>query len=190
MAAKPLPSPELLRQLLRYEPETGKLFWRKRPSSFFKGGKQTPEHNAAIWNGKYAGKEALACHDSDHYCHGHIFNQKADAHRVIWTMLVGPITSGEIDHINGIRHDNRLCNLRNVPRAENTKNACVRKDNISGITGVKRRVGGKWLAVITSNGKVIHLGCFDHIEDAARARKAAERTLGFHPNHGRPRSST
>lgn len=46
MAKHPIPTPEILRQLLDYRPETGKLFWREREGN-------------ARWNTGYAGKEAL-----------------------------------------------------------------------------------------------------------------------------------
>lgn len=59
------------------------------------------------------------------------------AHRIIWEMHFGAILPGmEIDHINGIRHENRIDNLRMVTRAVNCKNAAKRADNKSGFTGI------------------------------------------------------
>ena len=59
MATKPLPSQEVLRQLLRYEPETGKLFWRERTPDMFSADGRDPEWKARNWNSKLAGREAF-----------------------------------------------------------------------------------------------------------------------------------
>lgn len=66
-------------------------------------------------------------------------------HRHIWEQLVGPIPDGyQIDHINGIRHDNRLDNLRCVPVKTNNRNQKIHKRNPSGVTGVTKEVNGKY----------------------------------------------
>ena len=58
-------------------------------------------------------------------------------HRFIWEQLVGPILQGvTIDHINGVRTDNRLENLRAVPKSTNLRNSSKRADNKSGVAGV------------------------------------------------------
>src|SRR5690625_5199426 len=54
MADKILPTPEQLRELLRYEPETGKLYWKARPAELFKD-----KRSHGAWNARYAGKEAF-----------------------------------------------------------------------------------------------------------------------------------
>ena len=80
----------------------------------------------------------------------------------------------ETDHINGIKLDNRKCNLRNVTRSENEYNKGIRSDNSSGFKGVcwdKNRC--LWLARL---GK-IHIGRFKNIEDAKKARMFAERYM-------------
>lgn len=56
--AKPLPSTAVLRKLLEYEPNTGKLYWKLRDPSMFNDTKaRTAEHTCKIWNMRYAGKE-------------------------------------------------------------------------------------------------------------------------------------
>lgn len=186
MLNKDLPSPELLRKLLRYEPETGKLFWRERTADFFNEGKQTAEHNCAIWNGKHAGNEAFTTNNGDRYKKAKIFRKKYFAHRVIWAMVYGTWPKLEIDHINGIRSDNRLSNLREVTRAENAKNLKRSRNNTSGVIGVSwNNKSKKWYAEIVVNCKIKRLGYFDNIKDATFARKEAEKKYGFHPNHGR-----
>lgn len=107
------------------------------------------------------------------------------AHRLIWLYVHGKFPEGEIDHINGIRNDNRIANLRDVAHLENQRNRNANSNNASGVGGVGwSKNAGKWRAGIQVDGSAKHLGYFDDIEDAAQARKAAEVKYGFHPNHG------
>ena len=123
-------------------------------------------------------------------------------HRFIWKELVGPIPAGyQIDHINGIRTDNRLENLRCIPQAENKRNVKTRVDNSSGVQGVTRwsttRRGNQkvemWRAVaINQQGKQViktfsirKYGEKQAFELACEARKQMEKDFGYHPNHGR-----
>jgi len=174
----PLPSPDVLRQLLRYEPDTGKLFWRERPLSFFKS-----EREWKRWNGRYSGRPAFRVNPQG-YVSGMIFRQMHRAHRLVWAMCYNEWPSADIDHINGDRSDNRLCNLRVVSRRENALNQCRRKNNKSGQTGVSQCGNGKWRAYISRGGKPVHLGVYDTIDQAREARKRAEVLYGYHANHG------
>lgn len=62
-----------------------------------------------------------------------------------------------------------------------TLNQKKSKNNKSGVKGVHwDKTKGKWTAQITFKGKNYYLGRYDDIEDAARARKAAEAEL-FEP---------
>jgi len=189
MATKALPSTEVLRQLLWYEPQTGKLYWKERSvASFVSGsGRYTAERAAKIWNSKYAGRAALNSVDPGlGYRKGSVGGRKVYAHRVIWAMQTGQWPAGEVDHINGDRADNRLQNLRDVPRRINAKNARCRATNTSGMMGVWQiRQTGKWRSSITIDGRTRHLGCFPSFAEASRARREAELTHGFHANHGR-----
>jgi hypothetical protein len=184
MAFKALPPQHVLLQLLRYEPATGNLFWRVRGLESFKDGKQSREHNAAIWNGRNADK--IACSKmAIGYLETSIFNRRVLAHRVVWKMVHGE-EPRMIDHIDGDRSNNRLSNLRSVTQFENGKNARIRKNNTSGVMGVRweERLG-KWHCRINVNYRTIHLGVFDQFDEAVAARKAAEIEYGFHRNHGR-----
>lgn len=105
------------------------------------------------------------------------------AHRVIWLITYGCWPVGQIDHINGVRDDNRIENLREVSVQGNQRNQHIRIDNSSGVPGVRFEHGG-WRAVIKVDGKRIGLGKFKAFDDAVTARKAAEALHGFHPNHG------
>ena len=110
-------------------------------------------------------------------------------HRIVWMLHTGKIIPKqmEIDHINGIRNDNRIVNLRLVTRTENSTNASKRKDNKSGVTGVTwTNRTNKWRARITVNKKEIELGSFTHLNDAIKVRKQAEKSAKhFHENHGK-----
>lgn len=174
--AKPLPSQEILLQLLRYEPETGKLFWRARPISDFPN-----ERIFKSWNTKYADEEAFTAITGDGYKIGSIENVRFYAHRVIFKMVHGT-EPPQIDHINGQRPDNREINLREATDFINRHNAARSKNNTSGCTGVCwNRRERRWVASI-SNYK---LGRFLSKKDAIASRKRAEIEFGYHPNHGR-----
>lgn len=185
MAAKALPPQTVLDQLFAYEPETGKFFWKERPPSMFRDGKQSAQHNAAIWNAKNAGSEAFTTKLPGGYCYTTVHRQKVFAHRVAWKLAYGdePTT---IDHINGDPSDNRIANLRAASSVDNGRNMQRSKANNSGVTGVswdQRRA--RWYARIHVEYRGIFLGYFDTFDEAVAARKAAEVHYGFHPNHGR-----
>ncbi len=113
------------------------------------------------------------------------------AHRLAWFYIHGEWPSAEIDHINRVKDDNRLSNLRSVTKTENLKNMPKFKNNTSGVTGVHwSKLSGKWSAYIQLEGKRMHLGFFTDKSDAIAARKAAEIKYGFHKNHGRIISTT
>lgn len=100
-------------------------------------------------------------------------------HRLIWIMVYGKINPNQdIDHINGKRDDNRLCNLRLVTAKEN-------RQNNKAALGVSWHCTKKcYIARIGVNGKNIYLGYFRKLDDAIAERKQAENRHGFHPNHG------
>lgn len=180
MKRAPLPDQETLHSLLDYDLETGALTWRRRPESSF-----ATLNAARTWNTKFAGAPALISPDKDGYLCGTIARSRFRSHRVIWKMVYGedPI---EIDHINRIRHDNRLSNLRHVDKVTNHRNKRLFKNNKSGVPGVYwQQDRGKWIATIGESGKSKTIGRFDDFDAAVAARKAAERQYGFHPNHGR-----
>jgi hypothetical protein len=180
-----LPSPEVLRQLLRYDPETGKLFWLPRSVEWFEDGMHSAEHCMGKWNSKNAGNEAFTAYLKG-YRQGQIFNHRYYAHRVIWLMIVGELPA-QIDHLNGNRGDNRWRNLRAASASMNSRNSARRLDNKSGMSGVSwARREQRWRARINDiEGKEVYLGYFKSFEDAVSARKSAELMHGYHVNHGR-----
>jgi len=182
-------SPYILRQLLRYEQKTGELFWLPRTPEFFKPARRFKEGRqtaANQWNAKHAGNLALNGVEAEGYKAGRVLGCTFKAHRVIWAMVHDEWPKGEIDHINGVRDDNRLINLRLVTQRENTLNRARRSDNASGVTGVCwDKKSKKWRATIGVLGSLKYLGLFETIQEAAEVRRQAEQNAGFHPNHGR-----
>lgn len=187
MAKRLLPTPEQLRQLLDYNPETGKLFWKARPVEMFaKRGKQSRETGATAWNNRWAGKEAFTANGTYGYKVGAVNFVNTSAHRVIWALHFGEWPKEQIDHINGVKDDNRIVNLREVNDAENRKNMKLRADNESGVCGVAwSPPSQKWRVQIRANGIRHHIGLYSDFSEAVAARKAAEAKMGFHVNHGR-----
>lgn len=149
---------EKLRGLLHYDQETG-IFTRKvRTSNRVKVGDTTGSL------------------DGNGYLLISILSRKHQAHRLAWLYVYGNWPEDQIDHINRIRADNRICNLRGVTHKQNGQNASKRSDNKSGHTGVSwYKCVSKWRAHIRHNQKDIHLGYFTDLEDAIAARKAAEK---------------
>lgn len=181
MAVKALPSPEVLRQLLRYEPDTGKLFWKERPEHMFPRAR-----DCAAWNARHRDKEAFTTVGTSGYAEGRVFRVLLRTHRVAMCIVNGEWPPHEVDHINGNPLDNRLSNLRLATRAENGRNQKTPSDSSSGEIGVSFfKRDGSWQARISTGGKNIHLGYFPTKEEAVAARKSGERRFGFHPNHGR-----
>lgn len=158
---KELPDPQTLRNLLRYDPEAGFIFRKSDGARVMK----TP-------------------HIKGYFC-GVVLRRKMLSHRVAWAMHHGSWPEGEVDHINGDKHDNRIANLRDVPRCINARNAKMYLHNKSGHNGVSwSKDKNMWTAQITINWKNRNLGSYSDINDAIAARKAAERGHGFTERHG------
>lgn len=185
MASKALPSSEVLRQLLDYDPGTGDLIWRVREPEWFDGGKYDSDRVALWWNTRFAGRSAFCTFDQKGYAYGVIFGRRVAKHRVVWVFHHEAI-SGEIDHIDGNPANNRIENLRDVTRQTNMKNKRMYAVNSSGFRGVYwSKPMRKWRVAISEDGHERHLGFFASFDDAVTARKAAEQAHGFHENHGR-----
>lgn len=170
-------SPDQLRELLDYSPESGTLTWKHRGAQWF-----SDVPHAETWNKKYAGKEAFTTVALG-YKQGRVLYQLIQAHRVAFALAHGHWPTGDIDHIDGNRSNNRISNLRDVSRSTNCRNSARRKDNKSGVTGVMWNTQyQKWAVYI--NGKR-YIGRFHSFDDAVSARKLAEVAEDYHPNHGR-----
>jgi hypothetical protein len=155
-------------EFFKYNPDTGKLFWRVDRGQRVKAGDEA---------GSVSPRGYLKVK-----LHGRVYQ----THRIAWLLIHGEWPKFEVDHINGVKTDNRLANLRVATRSANLRNAKRPVTNMSGVMGVNwHKASGKWVAQIKVHGKKQHLGLFENIDDAAAARKAAEIEHGFHPNHGR-----
>lgn len=181
MAARELPDADTRRKLLRYEPDTGKLYWLSRPRELF------PDlRSFAVWNSAHAGNEALTVCTYQGYKAGTLMYRAVRAHRVAWALHHGSWPDGEIDHINGDKADNRAINLRLVNRQQNAKNRPRCSNNSSGYKGVSMHSQTqRWTARIMSDKKSYSLGFFDTPEAAHRAYVEASRRL--HGEFGRAR---
>lgn len=161
------PSREYLASLFAYEPDTGNLIRiQSRPG---------------VTVGDIAG-----CVDDQGYVKVYIDRRAYLVHRIVWILVHGEWPSGEIDHINGNKADNRIANLRVCSRHENQRNTKMRKDNSSGVKGVvwDKRINA-WFAQVALNGKTFYGGSFKDLEDAKRAAiELRNRLHGEFANHG------
>jgi HNH endonuclease len=105
-----------------------------------------------------------------------IFNKKYAAHRLAWLYVYGSFPVMDLDHINGVKNDNRISNLRQVTKSENSQNRIkAQVNNKLGVLGVSKVwKKNSYLAKIQVNGKEKKLGQFKTIEQAVEARKKAE----------------
>jgi hypothetical protein len=186
MAIKRLPDIEYLHSILSYDPDSGKLFWKERgPHTFSTSGGRSITHAASLWNSRHAGKEAMTAVSKQGYRVGNINSSLYRAHRIAWALHYGEDPENQIDHINGIRTDNRIENLRVVTNKENSWNQKLRSTNKSGYNGVSWcKMMNKWVARATVNGVEHKIGYFSDPKDASIAREAFNKGVGFHKNHG------
>ena len=149
---------ERLRQVLRYEPETGNFYWIHRDTIKKKLGT-----NASIIRSH---GYLNICIDSTYYY----------THRLAWFYVYGEWPK-VIDHIDGDKTNNRIENLRSVSQKCNVENVLkTRKHNKSGILGaVKSKYG--FYARLTSQGKQIYLGHYKTAEEAHNVYLKAKRQL-------------
>lgn len=146
-----------LKSLLSYDPDTGHFHWRER---------EWPAH-CVSW--RLAGGV-----DASGYWNIKFNRRTYKAHRLAWLYVYGAWPEMELDHINRVRSDNRISNLREVTRAENMKKLSVFRNNKSGLRGVfydKSR--HRWRARVTRDGKQRYLGSYKTAE-LAEARYLAE----------------
>lgn len=159
---KKLPEYNLLHSLFSYNEKSGVLTRKISRSNNVKIG------------------SAVGAKHSEGYLYTNISYEIYFVHRIIWKMVNGKDPEF-IDHVNGIRDDNRIENLRNVSRLENNRNVKTSGKTKSGVMGVYKN-GSGWAASIKVNYKKIHLGTFKDKEEAKTARKAAEKNMVFMMN--------
>ena len=162
-----MPTQKQLKEILYYDPETGVFTWRVN-----RGG------------GARAGDVAGYLHREGYIRIG--FSGKVyRAHRLAWLYVHGKWPKYEIDHMNRIRDDNRIVNLREASHADNSHNLGLSSKNTSGVSGISwYKYTKEWCAQIKVKGETIFLGAFPTKREAIKSRKAAEKKYGFHQNHG------
>jgi hypothetical protein len=168
--AKEIHDIEKIKALLAYNPDTGFFVWRVNRKGSAKAGMK------AGWR-HGAGYVAIRV-DANEYL----------AHRLAWVLHHGSLSvDDQIDHINGDRSDNRICNLRIASHFENCWNSKARSHSKSGIKGV-RKCGAKWHVRIRHNHKTYWLGSYETPEEAKQAYdNAAIKYFGeFAENKRRP----
>lgn len=85
-------------------------------------------------------------------------------HRIAFLYVHGWLPE-TLDHVDGNRQNNRIENLRPATRAQNNRNARVRKDSVSGVKNVKwHKPLKKWLVSLRIDNKPSHIGVFEDLE--------------------------
>ena len=153
---------EILREVLNYNSESGFFTWNV----------MTGRRNRV---GSVAGTIS-----SRGYVKIKVLGKAYYAHRLAWLYFYGDWPNGEIDHVNRIRSDNKIRNIRLASRSENLCNKTIQKNNILKIKGVSKCAQGKdrpFYSRITKNGNRVYLGSFGTIEEASFAYKVAAQTM-------------
>jgi len=159
---------ERLRERVNYDANTGIMTLKTKP---IKGGR-TP-----------IGGAMGSVHPKG-YLYLNLDGRRYLVHRLVWMYVYGEWPDS-VDHINHVRSDNRLANLRNIPGHENQKNMKLGAKNASGVPGISwSATRNKWEVYITSKRNRVSLGRFADFFEAVCTRKSAELALNFHPNHG------
>lgn len=152
-----IPNQSILRELYWYNPNTGEMISRR-----------TNRDTGWI---------------EDKYKYISLQNKDYKVHRLIWMYLHDRWPVEMIDHINGIKTDNRFCNLREVNAKQNAEN--INKINaISGLKGVQPASRGRWKTSIGHNKKVIYLGTYDTKEEAYEIYCKASKVFHTHNSNG------
>lgn len=151
---------ELLR-LTHYDPDTGVMKWKVRRSNYIHIG------------------DSLGTEQTRGGLETHIDHKSYQVHRLAWFWVHGLWPKATIDHINGDRLDNRLCNLRDLPQAENCQNQRrARTNNKLGILGVHFD-GHRYIASIMKDYRNIKIGRFKTPQEAQAAYLRVKREI--HP---------
>jgi len=155
-----LPTQQRLKEMLKYNPETGVATYKVAPR--FKP-----------W---LKGIEAGSKSKRDGYRRIIIGQRSYMAHRVVWKIHYGTDPEKYIDHINGIKDDNRINNLREATRGQNQLNRKVNQNHSTGVKGVYI-VGSRYCAHIKNGDKLEYLGSYGTIKEASKAYTSKAKEL-------------
>ena len=145
---------EYVNSLLHYDPEAGIFYWK---------------NNAGIWGRIKAGSVAGTTDRAQGYVKINIDNTPRLAHRLAWLLYYGKFPAHQIDHINGIRNDNRIANLRQATNGQNSRNRGAQSNNKTGMKGVTLSPAGGYFARIKVDGVDHYLGYFIQLGAAKAA---------------------
>ena len=149
-----------LKQVLHYDPDTGIFTWLVNKSRAIKAGTVAGNLN------------------QKNYCRIKINGQEYLAHRLAWLYMYGVMPKDGIDHINNIKTDNRITNLREATHSQNMRNRLKTVRNRTGFKGVGfNKRAKKFKATITYNKIQIHLGYFNDAKSASLAYEAYGKKL-------------
>lgn len=160
---------ELIAKVLKYDALSGTLIWISNL------------HSKCVVPNSRAGSLVK----STGYRNISLFGRTYLEHQLVWFICNGAWPKGQIDHINQIRDDNRIVNLRDVSKADNARNRSRNPNSKLGEHGIWFNIRtNKYVAEITLNGKKVYQKSFDDIDVAINERRIKSLELGFHTNHG------
>jgi hypothetical protein len=125
------------------------------------------EHKTLVWKKSPSSRAVVGSPIGSVTRDGYRRCSGQQVHRLVWLYFTGQVPDKDIDHINGVRLDNRIENLRLVSRMENLWN---RRD----IKGYIQQVSGNYTARIRNNYKTINLGTYKTPEEAHTAYMKAK----------------
>lgn len=150
-----------LRTLLHYAPDTGVFTRLESVRGVAAGSVAGTKHNRGYLAVRIDGSKYLL-------------------HRLAFLYMTGHLPTQGVDHVNGIKSDNRWSNLRKANQSENSQNRRLRKDSTSGATGISfKKAVRLWVVVITIDGKSKHIGYYKSLQEAVIAQTNAK--LAHHP---------
>ena len=153
-----------LQELLNYNPKTGIFTRRKRK-----------EHNLKRHNGKQAG-----CINNQGYVSIGIDYKYYAGHRLAWLYVHGYLPEDEVDHINRVKDDNRMTNLRVINHQCNSKNSGNMSNNRSGVNGAHwNNKKKRWVSSIRVSTILYHLKVTVDFVEAVAYRLAHEQALDW-----------
>lgn len=168
---KALPPVDYLKECFSYDEHSGAMLWRERPHKHFTPGRtRTAEHKCNNWNALYASKPVS---NVSRYGRVRIDGNGFLVHRIIWKLQTGQDPTGEVDHRDLGKINNRWNNLRDATHADNMRNRHAYTNNPSGGLKGAYPLQKKWQAKITYRGKSHYLGVFETAAAAHAAYVAA-----------------
>ncbi len=183
---------DFLNKILRYDNDTGMVYWKERDESI------TPNTSALKkWNTIYSYTEAGWKNKKGYITIGVKHDIETNGklikllcHRVVFALVNGRWPETLLDHRNGNPSDNRINNLEESNHSKNAKNS--KPYGQSGYKNIQydSRGDGKWRVRIRVNGKEVHIGNYKRLEDAIEARDIAYREHDYVPARDNPKEKT